>query len=306
MRSVLKKIYRSIFPVVPKNKGVMVTATFPSRHELALKYIKKEDRGIEIAPWCHPIARKSEGYRVDVVDIFDTNTLRNKCQDIPALASCVDQIESVDIISSASDIGEAISKKGALGSYDYILSSHNFEHLPNPVKFLRACGDVLKKNGYVSLVVPDKRCTFDRYRQLTNTANFLEAYFEERSQPTPYHVYDFLATYMMGVHPTLGSISDSISFANDLPEVFAGLKQHLKDTAEYVDTHVSVFTAASFELIIQELIQLELIPLRLVEVQETSGFEFYVQLENVGYDNLDSYKIDHQRRKELYQKVFSC
>jgi 3-dehydroquinate dehydratase len=41
-------------------------------------------------------------------------------------------IEDVDIVGSSIAIGDLVEARGETGTFDYIVSSHNFEHLPEP------------------------------------------------------------------------------------------------------------------------------------------------------------------------------
>lgn len=58
-------------------------------------------------------------------------------------------------------------------SYDFILSSHMLEHTANPLRALRAWNRVLKQNGALILLVPDKQWTFDHKRPTTTMAHLL-------------------------------------------------------------------------------------------------------------------------------------
>ncbi len=65
-------------------------------------------------------------------------------------------------ISEASDLNRIESVK-----YDFLLSSHCLEHTANPIKALKEWNRVLKINGYIILVLPDKNFTFDAQRPIT-------------------------------------------------------------------------------------------------------------------------------------------
>lgn len=51
--------------------------------------------------------------------------------------------------------------------YDFLLSSHNLEHIANPLKAIKEWVRVLKPGGYILLILPDKNYTFDRKRPYT-------------------------------------------------------------------------------------------------------------------------------------------
>lgn len=71
-------------------------------------------------------------------------------------------------IKEASDLG-GIKE----GSYDFVLSCHSLEHVANPLKALAEWHRVLRENGMLVLVLPDKRHTFDVNRPYTTIAHLL-------------------------------------------------------------------------------------------------------------------------------------
>jgi SAM-dependent methyltransferase len=162
-----------------------------SRQSLLLKYLNREQLGIEIAPWHSPLVPKKEGYQVQVLDILSTSALIERCRKDPACAEKIGNIEDVDIIASAIEIGDVIKARGQENTYDYIVSSHNFEHLSDPIYFLKGCGNVLRAGGLLSMAIPDKKYTFDYFRTLSSTADFLRAYYLKQNAPTPFQIFDF-------------------------------------------------------------------------------------------------------------------
>ena len=274
-----------------------------SREEIILKYVTPWARGIEIAPWCHPLISKKRGYQVEVLDIFDAHTLRQKCLQDPLVSAYVQAIEEVDILSSAVEIDKAVETLGRLGAYDYIISSHNFEHLPDPLRFLQACARVLKSGGILSMAIPDKRGTFDRFGGLTRTADFLQYFLEERTRPSPFQIFDWVAYCLDGVSPFLLSENHHLSFRDPLQSCYQGLLDRLQDPEPYCDTHISLLTAPAFKLILAELNLLDLLPFQVLEITETVGFEFYVHLKNVGIEQAAAFKISDAERVNLHQAL---
>ncbi len=59
-------------------------------------------------------------------------------------------------------------------SYDFVLSSHMLEHTANPLRALRAWSRVLRHNGTLILLIPDKQWTFDHKRPVTTLAHLVE------------------------------------------------------------------------------------------------------------------------------------
>jgi SAM-dependent methyltransferase len=108
-----------------------------------------------------------------------------------------DSAELADYFHSAPD---AIVVNGSLNaqtfegipseSQDFVVSAHVIEHLEDPIGSIRQALRVLKRDGVLILVVPDRRHTFDRDRPATSldhlrtdaldggTSTRLEAYEE--------------------------------------------------------------------------------------------------------------------------------
>jgi hypothetical protein len=109
------------------------------RRAVLLKGITKDMLGIEIGPYHRPLVPKREGYRSLSLDVFDTETLRrNAAADSAITKKEAAQIEEVDLVGSAPRLAELAETRGLLGQCDYIISSHNFEHIPDPIRSSKA------------------------------------------------------------------------------------------------------------------------------------------------------------------------
>jgi len=112
------------------------------------KFIQPGSAGIEIAPRFNPLTPKREGYRCLTLDIFDSDTLRDRARRDPQISDdLIPRIEPVDLVGNTADLADLVPSQ-CLGTFDYVVSSHSFEHLPNPVAFLCACEKVLKPDGF--------------------------------------------------------------------------------------------------------------------------------------------------------------
>lgn len=258
------------------------------RKEQITKFITKQMRGIEIAPWHSPLAPKREGYNCLTLDIFNTEELRERSQNNELLSqSQLLNIEDVDIVGNATDLGGLIDNRNELGSYDYIVSSHNFEHLPNPIKFLQGCSRVLKPNGLISMAIPDKRGCFDYFRPHSITADFIEAFFEDRMMPTLSQQFAHSSlnsrfngniVFMQNENPEHVKVKKSLS--GDFEQWKNLLNEKNIPPDIYADTHCFVFTPASFFLIINDLRFLRLSSFEIISMEPTGGAEFFVHMRN--------------------------
>ena len=171
--------------------------------------------------------------------------------------------------------------------FDYILSSHNFEHLPNPIRFLQGCQKVLKPGGVLSMAIPDMRATFDHFRPRSVIGDWLEAYFANRVRPTPAQVFAQASLSCKLAEPpgreTAYLLEDdpAMVFPDECLHLGFSKWSGMLETADsgYIDTHCSVGTMTSFQLLIAECRFLGLFDLVVKEASGMNGCEFFLHLE---------------------------
>ena len=118
-----------------------------TRNEQILRGLNKSMRGLEIAPYFSPLAPKRDGYNCTTLDVFDREELVRRAAADPNIPEeGLGRIEPVDFVGSATEIADLVPSPEH-GAFDYIVSSHNFEHLPNPIRFLQGCERLLKPSG---------------------------------------------------------------------------------------------------------------------------------------------------------------
>lgn len=280
------------------------------REDILLRGITKNQRGIEIAPWFRPLVPKREGYHSLSLDLFDRNELLRRAVGDPNINPDDHwRIESVDFIGSATDIGELVASKGLSKTFDYVVSSHNFEHLPNPVRFLRGCEAALKADGLISMAVPDRRACFDFFRPHTTTADFVAAYREHQVRPTPRQRFE--QESLRSQIDRDGRKIVSFTIQEDPSEVWPceymriGADEAIWANADaYIDVHCSVFTPASFRLIMLDLRFLNLISLILEDISGPSNDEFYVRLRKPSENAALPKESYYRERSELLHLIW--
>lgn len=270
------------------------------REELVLEHVTKNQKGIEVGPWFSPLAPKQAGYNCLTLDVFDGPTLRQRAAVDPNVPKeKISAIEDVDLLGSSTEIAQLVSGKHELGTFDYIVSSHNFEHLPNPIKFLQGCAQVLKPGGLLSMAIPDRRACFDHYRPNSRLSEWIQAYFEDRRQPTLAQEFDqhvfFCPDWQGKSRPELST---------NLKEAYESWRSR-RDSRDvpYQDAHCWTFTPNSFEILIIEAGFLGLSPFVPLHISPTKGVEFFVHLRNSGYlgsSDLAS-KEFYERRQALFE-----
>jgi SAM-dependent methyltransferase len=249
-------------------------SNFLSRRDKILFGINRKGLGLEIGPSHNPVAPKSEGFNVHILDVESQEGLRAKYQ---GHGVNLDNIEPVDFVWDGRPLTELVGKANC---YDFIIASHVIEHVPDFITFLQECEKLLAENGILSLVVPDKRYCFDYFSPLTTTGNIVDAWKDKRTRPSPGQIFDYFANS--------AKRGDAIAWADDkkggatnLCHEFYEAKAHYQrtlDSEEYIDVHCWRFTPSSFALIISDLKKLDFYSLSIVKQFETSGCEFYISL----------------------------
>ncbi len=276
-----------------------------------LKHTDISKKGIEIAPYHNPILPKADGHNVFILDVCDTDRLRANAKNDKNIGKAGEaKIEPVDFVGDACDMGAVITKAGMAGQFGYVISSHNFEHLANPIKFLQGVGLALETGGVLSMAVPDYRCCFDRFRIPTRLSDWLVAYHLDKKQPAAADVFDTrTGSTNMG-----DDIAYAVSFDSAYrPTPYTACKdfrgeynrfcEKLKTPGPYQDTHCNVFFPELLELYLRDLRHLDLIDLEIIAPPKSMGIEFYIYLKKVATPSQTSEEDHRKVRQDLLIKI---
>lgn len=273
------------------------------RLEILRAGIEKDADVLEIGPYFNPIAPRRDGYRVTTLDVFDTAELRRRAAADPNLGPArVPDIEEVDLVGSACDVADLTeSAFGAGRRFDWILSSHNFEHLPDPIRFLRQCAAVLSVDGTLRMAVPDKRFCFDHFRPISDVSEWLQAFHERRTKPTAYQVFREEAHRSApGADGRWTPVRKSLDFYR------AWFGPDGRFPEAYVDTHCWAFTPESFELLLHDVRAFGLVPLRVSRITGPVGLEFFVDLHPAAIEEPCSNHEYFSKRESLMRRCLAA
>lgn len=266
-----------------------------TRNQILLKYARRDEIGLEIGPSHNPIAKKSDGFNVKIIDHLNKNGLIDKYKNDASVD--VGAIEEVDYVWSGGSFANMVRQPNG---FSWIIASHVIEHVPDLVSFLRDCEQVMKKGGVLALAIPDKRYCFDRFRSLTSLGAVIDAHHANLNKPTPGTVLDFFLNYARqggrdgwSAH-SIGSIE--FAFDDRAVEMMRRAEQ-----GDYVDVHSWCFTPSSFRLLIHDLKQLGLISIAEVDFVNVMGSEFFVFLgiNDSTHRVVDRMRLLHDVEKEL-------
>ncbi len=279
-----------------------------SRRDEILKHAAKDARGIELGPYFSPLAAKRDGYNCLYLDVFDTETIRRRAAADPFLsAEQAAQVESVDLVGDAMRIDELCRDAGEAEPFDYIISANNFEHLPNPIKFLQACERVLKTGGFLSIVVPDKSGCLDFYRPRTSLTAWIEAFFEDRKRPTHAQIFEQVSMIARGAGEEASAASFSFVAERNLREAFDDwVRKRVENDETYFDVHCSAFTPNSFRLLLTDAYFLGLSPFIVEEVTDDKvqgGFYAHLRLDSYKTFSPQETAAHYAIRQQILQQV---
>lgn len=130
------------------------------------------------------------------------------------------------------------------GTLDYLCSSHVLEHLPDPIAALLEWHRVLRPGGWLFLVVPDKRYTFDVSRPVTAVQHLLDDFLDGAPPAdSEVHVDDFVYQTDWGrLRPDCPVADRAAQQSKAHAEYLAGLRR-----GEPIDIHFHTFTPDSLK-----------------------------------------------------------
>lgn len=104
-------------------------------------------------------------------------------------------------------ISEATDLKGVPSSkYEFVISSHCLEHVANPLKAIREWLRVLKNDGLLLIVLPNRKFTFDHYRPVTKFSHLLEDYQNNTGENDLTHLDEVVALHDLKMDKPAGNM----------------------------------------------------------------------------------------------------
>lgn len=256
--------------------------------------IKNDDNVLEFGPLNRPLLHKREFTNIYYADVKSTNEIKK-------LYTSNDYLKKTGIIVDVStivDIDYIIkgSYKETFGSkkFDVIYLSHVVEHIPNIIGFFQEVYDLLKKDGRLIIIYPDKKYCFDHFR---NSASFRDAYstYKFGLKENSRLAFDFSYNVVSENNPKFFWESKNIVNVISKNSIEDAMKYYetINNNKEFEDIHFWPFSDYDFLLFIYEMKRAKLFKFEIEEYfpTEINNQEFMVILKKQEFEDKDMLKI---------------
>ena len=92
--------------------------------------------------------------------------------------------------------------------YDFIVACNNLEHIANPILALKEWLRVVKTDGLLFLVLPNKMLNFDHKREVATLKHLIDDYENNITENDLSHLDEILENHDLLLDPQAGSFSD--------------------------------------------------------------------------------------------------
>jgi SAM-dependent methyltransferase len=228
---------------------------------------------LEIGPLDKPFVHRS-AYDVYYADVRETEEIIEFFRNDPNVNK--DKIVPIDYVIHNS-YREAVGEK----KFAAVFHSHVIEHIPNIIGFLRELSEILVDGGKIIMAIPDKRGTFDWFRDVTP---FRDAYDVYHGGSPARLAFDSLLNGLSTHLLASSSYIRDVSFRSEAidEERLTNAEKLYNDPMfiEHASPHYWVFTGKSFLQFLRDGIRCKLLPFRLEHFEDKGllAHEFHVVL----------------------------
>lgn len=233
------------------------------------RIVRKNGHGLEVSPGARGLLPK-DVFDVVTCDKVDPEEYKRRYQEA--------QCPPIDRIIGDAPLDTVFGDE----RFDFIVSSHVIEHIPDFIGFFISAAKLLHPGGQIIKLVPDRRFTFDVLRRNSTIDDIERAHTGRLTRPSLEMIEDFFRHVDQGVTaPAIWSGQYKPSPMHDAATVAERLKAYTPKTA---DCHCFTFTPESFHTLIGHVIAHYVPTLRIVEITETPRdcSEFLIHLSKVG------------------------
>jgi SAM-dependent methyltransferase len=92
------------------------------------------------------------------------------------------------------------------GRYGFLFSSHSLEHIANPLKAIQDWLRVIRQNGYIIIIVPEKSACFDHKRNYSKFSTLLSQYEKNVGEDDLSTLPEILQNHDLSMDPPAGNL----------------------------------------------------------------------------------------------------
>ena len=137
------------------------------RRESLLELMNSDFSCLEVGPYTRPTFSASQCH-LKTLDFYDTQELRSHALKIGVNPQ---DVISVDFVCKDENYCEVVKEK-----FDVVIAAHVAEHVVAFIKYFQSLRQLLKNEGYLLVVLPDKRYSFDKFRPDTDLSQLVFEY----------------------------------------------------------------------------------------------------------------------------------
>jgi len=239
------------------------------RREVLRPYLKDECDCLEVGPFMTP-TMSSQEVSLKTVDYYSTEELR---QQAITIGRNPDEVTQVDYVCRTERYNESIEQK-----FDTIIANHVAEHVIEFVNYLIMLRTMLKEDGVLFLVFPDKRYGFDSFRQDTTLSHLIYEYLNPDSRGDRLHSRETEMYYDMTYSGGVNEVSKRLDIGN--------LKASLDKWHPGVHSHVFQFETFG-KRVLAPLCAMKILDFDLVAVTMSRQFGEFAVVLKAGNKNTD-------------------
>ena len=177
----------------------------PKKYQVYLNYVANKN-GIEIGGPSTLFKTRLPLYQIisslDGVNFSDTTIWEGEIQ--PGLNyNFIGNRKGNQFISDATDLSQIKDC-----TYDFILSSNCLEHIANPIKALIEWKRVIKYNGSLILILPNKTSNFDHNRSVSSFEHILKDFNNNITEQDLTHLEEILKLHDLSMDPPAGNFEN--------------------------------------------------------------------------------------------------
>jgi glycosyltransferase involved in cell wall biosynthesis len=176
--------------------------------ECIQKYVDvRNAKLLEIGAYDRPTFTKQEA------DIYfvDAQSKEELLADARKNGRYTEAIVDIDYIIHSNEYEKCIHDK-----FDVIIADNVFEHISNPIRWLRTLSALLHDNAYAFLCIPEYTAIFDKFRAPTTFAHILTDYIRNVPDLDPEHGIEIGIYYDMGYIREENKIHEKINLERSL------------------------------------------------------------------------------------------